>query len=80
MYSICQFCNRTEEYDKQFHMKNMKNYKDSSFSYCEECYNNLDTRCEICNTHIQGYTCEKDNDYFYICYSCKCNDLTCEYC
>lgn len=77
-YPYCESCGT----EGPIHLSTLENYEKSSFCYCKECLEKKEEKnmCEKCHKNIKGFTCEADDTFMYICYKCKCNGKTCEYC
>lgn len=78
-YYFCQSCGTKKN---NIQLSEIKHYEESSFIYCLDCLKKKDSNniCEICNTNIIGFLCEKNNNFVYVCYNCKCDGKTCMYC
>ncbi len=81
--NICNYCsNGSGKCSNMIQMSDKDGYKDSSFMYCQECYEKHPDKilCEKCHINIQGFVCTGNKEFKFICWKCKCNDKECEYC
>ena len=77
---ICTMCNQLVTIDNLHFLSLEKNYSNSSFTYCKNCWNIRYSKyyCQYCRFKFQGFQCFKNN--INVCYRCKCSSKCGIYC
>lgn len=77
-YPCCDSCGA----ENAIALDTFEKYKDSLFFYCQNCLDKKEEKnmCEKCHKNIMGFTCEENENFIFVCYDCKCNRKSCEYC
>jgi len=73
MIWLCTICNNLYPIEELNFLLLDKNYINSSFVYCKNCWNIRYSKyyCQYCRFRFQGYSCLKYNKN--VCYKCRCS-------